>query len=93
MVNPRLTATLSTNMKQNKMTYNEVETLLAEARALLAEARAVLAHHGRPLADIPEDMPNVSEPPLPFHPDLAPLTVSSIYTRPVTPRLTVNPFH
>ena len=30
------------------------------------------------LADIPEDMPNVSEPPLPFHPDLAPLTVSSI---------------
>jgi hypothetical protein len=30
------------------------------------------------LADIPEDMPNVSELPLPFHPDLAPLTVSSI---------------
>jgi hypothetical protein len=31
-----------------------------------------------PLADIPGDMPNVSEPPLPLHPDLAPLTVSSI---------------
>jgi len=30
------------------------------------------------LADIPEAMPNVSEPPLPSHPDLARLTVSSI---------------
>lgn len=30
------------------------------------------------LADIPEDMPNVSTPPAPHHPDLARLTVSSI---------------
>lgn len=30
------------------------------------------------LADVPEDMPNVSTPPAPHHPDLARLTVDSI---------------
>ena len=68
------------NMSTNHtLTCTEVETLLAEARALLAEARAVLVSHGRfPIADIPEDMPNVSAPPAPHHPDLARLTVDSI---------------
>ena len=67
------------NMNTTKNNEVETQTLLAEARALLAEARAVLVSHGRfHLTDIPEDMPNVSTPPAPHHPDLARLTVDSI---------------
>ena len=43
------------------------------------EIRFLMPFHITPaIADIPEDMPNVSTPPAPHHPDLPPLAVDSI---------------